>query len=240
MPIRLTRTVKALLIIQFAMFVVQQTADRFFDTNLQGILGLVPAGFLLEHRIWQILTYGFLHAEVMHVALNMMMLAFIGPELEAVWGRARFLKYYFLCQFGAGAAYLLLQLLVRGDGMLHVPMIGSSGAIYGLLVAFGLLFGERVMLFMLLFPMKAKHFVLVLAGIEFFSTVFSRAGLSGVAHLGGMATGFAYLWGRAAFSIWQRNRAASPKKPKKRKSSHLKLVINNEEDDQEDEPKTWH
>ncbi|MGZ3689739.1 MAG: hypothetical protein ACXVBW_15650, partial [Bdellovibrionota bacterium] len=90
-------------------------------------------------------------------------------------------------------------------------------------------------------------FVLVLAGVEFFSTVFSsRAGLAGVAHLGGMLTGFLYLWGRATYSVWSRNRAegaGQSRKLKRRKASHLKLVINKKDGtdpDDEDTPKTWH
>jgi len=253
MPIRLTPAVKVLLIACIAGFVLQQTADQFFGGNWLAGLALVPSGFILKHQLWQLVTYAFLHADVMHLFFNLMMLVFIGGELEAVWGSRRFLKFYFFCSISAGLLYLFLQLLVlRGDG-LHQPMVGASGAIFGLLAAYGILFSERTLLFMLVFPMKAKQFVLVLGAIELMSTIFSsRSGLSSAAHLGGMLAGVGYLYGGALFrGLWQQrqDRAGKGRRAsKKRSASHLRLVINNpadapkefERDDADDDPKTWH
>ncbi|HUP56290.1 MAG TPA: rhomboid family intramembrane serine protease [Bdellovibrionota bacterium] len=232
----------------FAMFIVQQTGDQFMGTNITGWLGLSPAGFVNRFYFWQLFTYPFLHGDVLHLVLNLMMLAFIGVELESSWGTARFLRYYFFCSSVAGIVYLLLQLLVWGGQ--ETPMVGASGAIYGLLMAYGLLFGERVMLFMMLFPMKAKHFIWILAGIEFMSTVFSgRGGLSSAAHVAGMAAGFVYLWAWASLSVMKKRRAAvkagRPVKKSRAKGTaqHLRLVINNEksdDDDDVDSPRTWH
>ena len=248
MQLRLTKAVKAIMIACFAMFVVQHTADQFFGANVLGWLALVPSAFVLDHRFWQVVTYAFLHADVMHLFLNLMMLLFIGSELEALWGTVRFLRFYFFCSISAGFIYLLLQLIIGGE-TLHVPMVGASGAIYGLLVAYGILFAERTLLFMMLFPMRAKHFVWILAAIEFMSTVFSsRTGVAGVAHLGGMGAGFLYLWGNAAFRAWKKRRDQAPPK-KRRPSKHLKLVVNRGKDGpsgsggpgaDDDEPKTWH
>lgn len=252
MQIRLTKAVKALLIACFSAFIIQQTADQFFGANLLGWLALVPSGFVIDHRLWQIFTYAFLHGDVMHLFLNLMMLTFIGGELEAAWGTARFLRYYFFCSVSAGILYLLLQFFVWGGQGLYTPMVGASGAIYGLLVAYGLIFGERVLLFMMLFPMKAKHFVWILAGVEFLSTVYAgRGGLSSAAHIGGMVAGFGYLWGRASWTVFNRDwrhwshrleRQDSKRRQKRKKAAeHLKLVINNDSDtDSDDQPKTWH
>jgi membrane associated rhomboid family serine protease len=198
MPIRLTRAVKALLIACFAGFLLQQTIDQFFGGDLLGWLGLTPADVILRHRWWQLVTYAFLHADVMHLVFNLLMLVFLGSELEARWGAAFFLRYYFFCLVSAGVVYLLVQPLVLGADGLRTPMVGASGGIYGLLTAYGILFAERTLLLMLLFPMKAKHFVWVLAGIEFLSSLYSgRNGLSSVAHLSGMGAGFGFLWVRA-------------------------------------------
>jgi membrane associated rhomboid family serine protease len=252
MPIRLTKVVKILIISCFAMFIVQQSGDQWMGANFTSWLGLSPAGFMIQHRFWQLFTYAFLHGDVMHLFLNLMMLAFIGSELEVAWGIPRFLKYYFFCSVSAGLVYLILKAFFWGAGGLEDPgvMIGASGAIYGLLMAYGLLFGERVMLFMMLFPMKAKHFIWILAGIEFMSTVFSgRGGLASAAHVGGMAAGFAYLWVWATASVLKKRRAEQKagrpvKKAKKRSTAqHLKLVINNDksdDDDDVDSPRTWH
>jgi membrane associated rhomboid family serine protease len=251
MPIKITRAVKALLISYFVIFIVQQTADQFFDTNLLGWLGLVPSAFALQQRFWQLFTYAFLHADVMHLFFNLLMLVFIGGELEALWGAVRFIRYYFFCSISAGVLYLFLVYFWKGAG-LNVPMVGASAGIYGLLVAYGLIFGERVLLFMLLFPMKAKHFVWILAAVEFLTTVYSGrgSGLSSAAHLGGMIAGFGYLWIRASYKLAQKNRQESKVrniKAKKQAKSHLKLIIDNEHEserfmreDRSKDPKTWH
>jgi membrane associated rhomboid family serine protease len=234
MTFKLTPAVKVLLIACFAMFIIQQTADQFMGGNLLAWFGLIPSAFVFDYKFWQIFTYPFLHGEVMHLFLNLMMLLFIGGELEATWGTARFLRYYFLCSTAAGLLYLVLQMLIWRDTGLQQPMVGASGAIYGLLMAYGLIFGERVLLFMMLFPMKAKHFVWILAGIEFMSTVFSgRGGLSNAAHLGGMVAGFSFLFFRAAWVVNQRRRKeAGPSKSKRKKTAnHLKLIIDNAVDE---------
>ena len=249
MPIRLTPTVKALLIAQVACFLIEKTVDRFLGGNLESIFALIPAAFIVKFYVWQIFTYMFLHNDPMHLILNALMLALVGGELEALWGRRRFIAYFFTCGVFAGACYLLMQVFFpSGDGI-YRPMVGSSGAIYGLLIAYGILFSERVMLFMMLFPMKAKHFIWILAGVEFFTAVFAPgSGLSSVAHLGGMVAGFLYLWGQAHWLRRQRSLKSKPAKSSKKgsKAGHLKLVINNvkgfERDAEEkgEDPKTWH
>lgn len=240
--IRLSPTVKMILWICGGMFLFQQTADRFFGANIEGFLGLVPQGFIFQHRAWQIVTYTFLHADPTHLILNMLMLAFVASDIEFLWGRKKFILFYLVCAVFAGVVYLFFQIGVwRGEG-LNTPMVGASAAIYGLLVAYGWLFGERTMLFMLLFPMKAKHFVWVLAGMEFLMTAYSgRAGLSSAAHISGMIAGAVFLW-----IEWLQKKKIGRldffSKMKPAKKSHLKLVVNkNPEDDREDKgPKTWH
>jgi membrane associated rhomboid family serine protease len=251
MPIRLTRAVKAFMIACFAMFLIQQTLDQFFGGNVQGWLALIPSAFILDFKFWQIFTYAFLHGDVMHLFLNLLMLAFIGGELEAFWGTPKFLRYYFFCSVSAGLLYLFLQMFVWGGQGLNTPMVGASGAVYGLLMAYGLIFGERTLLFMMVFPMKAKHFVWVLAGLEFMTTVFSgRGGLAASAHLGGMFAGFGYLWVKAMIKVRQRRLkegGLAKAKSRRKKAGHLKLIINNEQDPDRDstdevdeDPKTWH
>lgn len=255
MPIRLTPAVKALLIACFAFFVIQHAADQFFGAHLLSIFALVPSSVVNHLWVWQLFTYPFLHGDVMHLFLNLMMLAFMGGELEAAWGTPRFLRFYFFCSTAAGLLYLFLQMFAWSGQALHVPMVGASGAIYGLLMAYGLIFGERVLLFMMLFPMKAKYFVWILAAIELMTTVFSgNGGLSSAAHLGGMAAGFSYLWGRATYSIWKKRqgdkpwlkRAGAPAKKKRIQPQHLKLVINNknqvelESTEDDNDPPTFH
>ncbi|MEK6704533.1 MAG: rhomboid family intramembrane serine protease [Bdellovibrionota bacterium] len=254
MRLRLTKAVKSLLIIYLAVFLIQQTADQYLGGNLLGLFGLVPANVVIKHYFWQVITYAFLHGDVTHLFLNGLMLLFIGSELEALWGTARFIRYYFSCLIGAATFYLLLQLAIFKGEWLAIPMVGASGAIYGLLMAYGLIFSERVLLFMMIFPMKAKHFIWILAGLEFMATVFSsKGGLSGLAHLGGLISGFVYLWAAAARSIAKKKRAImdSSQATKSKKTSsrnHLKLIIDNERkkvsgvngNADGNTPKTWH
>ncbi len=260
MSLRLTPAIKFLLIACGAGFLIQQTADQFFGGNVLSWLALVPAGVVLEHRFWQLITYVFLHGDVMHLFLNAMMLVFIGGEIEGLWGSRRVLLYFFFCSVMAGVTYLFLQVFIWGAEGLHVPMLGASGGIYGLLLAYGLLFSERTLLFMMLFPMKAKHFVWVLAGVEFLTSVYSgRGGLPAAAHLSGMVAGMGYLLVAARQKI--ATRQAQEKTARKRawtslmdkvrskKKSHLKLVIDNEkewerkgksDDKGGPKPPTWH
>lgn len=250
MQMRLSPTVKMLLIAFFAIFIVQQTIDQFFGGHLLAFFGLVPRGFMFEGYVWQIFTYSFLHADILHLILNMMMLAFIASDLEFQWGRRAFLIYYFFCATAAGLLYLLLQLWVwRGSGI-EMPMVGASGAIYGCLMAYGILFGERTLLFMMLFPMKAKHFIWVLAAVEFLSTIFSgRGGLSSAAHIGGMIAGLGYLWVQTRMIIAKRGGSEGSGKKKgsgrfglSPKKKHLKLVVGKKtgEDERDSGDKTWH
>ena len=240
MNFRFTKAVKGLLIACVAAFVVQNTIDRFFGGHLLQWLGLVPGAFAFEFRFWQLFTYAFLHADVMHLFLNLMMLAFVGAELESLWGTSRFLKFYFACTSAAALFYLLLQGIVWGGAGANLPLVGASGGIYGLLMAYGLLFSERSLLFMMVFPMKAKQFVWVLVALEFMTTVFGNApgsALSALAHLGGLGAGFVYLLAEAHLRKRMRKsegRGSSGggggfgfgRKSASRKASHLKLVVN--------------
>lgn len=239
MPIRLTPAVKVILAICVAIFLVQLTGSQF-GFGIAGVLALVPAAFVNHFAIWQIATYAFVHVDPLYLVLNLLMVAFIGSELEQIWGTRKFVQYYMFTVVGAGAFYLLLVLVVHGG--LETPMMGSSGAVYALLAAYGILFKERVLLFMMIFPMKAKHFIWVLAAVEFFSSLsYGRAGLSSLGHLGGMGAGYLYLYGRATWSVLKRQRegggwgSTRSAKKKSRSSGHLRLVK-----DDKDKNQTWH
>lgn len=239
MPIRVSQTLKRLLLVYVAVFVIQNVADQFMGGNLKGLFALIPNA-VLHGRIWQIFTYSFLHADVMHLVLNGLVLAFVGSDVEAVWGTRKFLGYYFYCTLMAGLFYLLVQFLMSNPLYMNLPMIGASGGIYGLLLAYGLLFPDREMMFMMIFPLKAKQFVWVLAGIEFLQALFSgQGGLGAFAHLSGMGAGFIYLWVQAkGINLRNQKRASAPRK---RDSSHLRLVKGDAPDDDDRKgPKTWH
>lgn len=251
MPMRWTPAVRALVIACVSLFILQQTIDRFFGGNLLSWLALIPRETVMQFKFWQVGTYLFVHHDVFHVLLNMLMLFFTGVELETLWGTKKFLIYYFFCGVFAGLAYLILQVLSTNDLALGTPMVGASGAIYGLLLAYGMFFGERVLLFMMIFPMKARHFVWVLAGVEFLTGLFASRGsaLSSVAHLGGMLGGLVYLrgWALLRAQARQGERKERSKSAQKGKGSHLRLVVGassskdgEKSSNDDDTPKTWH
>ena len=226
--VRTTPVVRLLLIINSVAFLVQMFADTFFGTHLFEIFGLVPYRVFHHYAVWQPFTYMFLHADMFHILFNMLVLWMIGSELEAQWGPRFFTRFYLVSGMAGAFLYLAVQPFFEGTTAALVPVVGSSGAVYGLLVAYGIIYSERVMLFMMIFPMKAKHFVLVLAAVELVTSVFnSRSVLANLAHLGGMGAGFLYL----SLSAYYRIRAKEKKTGKKsraKRSKHLRLVINNE------------
>lgn len=151
-------------------------------------MALWPLGANVDFYPWQLLTYGFLHGDVMHIVFNMFMLWMFGRELELVMGQRRFLTYYVTCVIGAG----LIQLIVaglQGDG---VRVVGASGGVFGLLLAFGMAFPNRMI--MLLFPpipMKAKYMVILFGILELYLGLSgSSPGIANFAHLGGMLFGY--------------------------------------------------
>jgi membrane associated rhomboid family serine protease len=246
MPLRLTPNVRILVVICAVTFVIQQVADRFLGGQLLEWLALFPGSVFGGLRIWQLLTYAFVHTDVLNLILNLLMLVFVGSDLESTWGKTRFLRYYLICVFSAGLLYSLIHLVAGGSA--GSPMVGASGGVYGLLMAYGIIYSERVLLFMMLFPMKAKHFVWILMAVELLSGLSSgRSGFSSMAPLGGMVAGLVVLWFEARALRMARGggKASERRKP----SGHLKLVIDNkkgrvkvtsEPGEGGEPPKTWH
>ncbi len=183
-------------------FLVMIVQKIFLDEPLVfQILGLVPARVFEQLWIWQIFTYMFVHSGgVFHILLNMLILWMFGSELERFWGSRLFLLYGLSCGAGAALIYLLCSgVLALAFGLnpqlLYQPVIGFSGAAFGLLLAYGLIFSERVVYLMGIFPIKARNFVILVAAIELFSALDSGFGgpVANLAHLGGLASGLAFL-----------------------------------------------
>jgi membrane associated rhomboid family serine protease len=184
-----TPGVKWLLISNTAVFVLTRLAGAAFRMHL-GILALAPRTVVFDFTIWQLVTYLFLHGGIWHLLFNMLTLWMFGTPLEQDWGTRKFLKYYFLCGIGAGLCDVALHAAL-GDW--NTSTIGASGAIFGLLLAFGVLYPNQTVLMSFLFPIKAKYMVMIYGAIELFSSLEVNSGVSNIAHLGGMAFGYAYL-----------------------------------------------
>ncbi|HET7215459.1 MAG TPA: rhomboid family intramembrane serine protease [Terriglobia bacterium] len=189
-----TRMVKGLIIVTAAVFVVTYLPLRLFGWQTPFIyLGLQP--FAVAHRLylWQLVTYLFLHGGFFHILFNMFALWMFGPDLEQMWGESEFLKFYLICGIGAGVFDVVLNSLFGSPNSLT---IGASGAIYGLLLAFGLIFPNRPIFIWFVIPIPAKWFVVIIGAIEFFSEISGPgSGIAHLAHLGGMLVAYLYLRG---------------------------------------------
>jgi membrane associated rhomboid family serine protease len=197
----LTPAVKGLLIANVAGFVLQ-TLQQFrfnesFPLTMERVLGLVPVLFWNELFLWQVFTYQFLHAGLIHLLFNMLALWMFGCELEQRWGAPYFLKFYFVSVVGGA----LCNLIFLPTSAAHT--IGASAGIYGLLMAYGLLYPERTIYFYFVFPMKMKHFIWIIGAITLFSSIAAaQSTISHLAHLGGMGFGYVYFrWGNPWTSI---------------------------------------
>lgn len=203
---------KWLIIVNVVVFLVDFLGGGWVQANLRALFGLSAAGAVHNFFVWQIFTYMFLHGGLMHLLFNMLTLWFFGTQLERDWGTRRFLKYYFLCGMVAGACVLAADILTRDS-----VTIGASGAIFGILVAFGVLYPNQTVLMSFLFPIKAKYMVMIYGAIELLMIFRPENGVATVAHLGGMAFGYIYLKGRlprfrmpdvgGAYKQWKLQRA---------------------------------
>jgi membrane associated rhomboid family serine protease len=190
-PGPVSTAVKALIWANIGMFVLS-----FLVPSITVLLGLMPAAVFKLGRVWQPLTYMFLHQGFFHILFNMLILWMFGAELERMWGTRFFLKYYFVAGLGAAATTILLSLLpfAFADAMYYSLTIGASGAIYGLLLAYGWYFPDRSVYMYFLFPIPARTFVLILGAIAFLSSISgSGNGIAHTAHLGGLLAGYLYL-----------------------------------------------
>ena len=185
---------QALLLINVAAFCI----DLFLGPWFTRLLALWPIGH--GFLPWQIVTYAFLHGSIGHLFFNMLGLWMFGAELERVWGPNRFMQFYTASVLTAALAQLLVGLLSHSA----YPTVGASGGLFGLLLAYGMMFPNRTI--MPLFPpipMKAKVFVAIYGGLELLMGVTgTQEGVAHFAHLGGMLGGFLmirYWQGRSPF-----------------------------------------
>jgi membrane associated rhomboid family serine protease len=193
---------QALLLINVALFCI----DIALGESLSRWMALWPleSGLFMP---WQVVTYAFMHGGIGHLFFNMMGLWMFGSELEQMWGQQRFIRFYAASVLAAAATQLVLSLL----GGWMTPTVGASGGLFGLLLAYGMIFPDRTI--MPLFPpipMKAKVFVAVYGAIELFLGVTgTNSGVAHFAHLGGMLGGWLmirYWRGQAPFSRGPRRR----------------------------------
>jgi membrane associated rhomboid family serine protease len=211
-PGPITPAVRALIALNVAGYLLPLVVPR-----LTIWLGLVPALVVERWWIWQPVTYMFLHGGLFHLLFNMLALWMFGVDLERQWGTRFFARFYAVAGVGAALTTLVMSWLPFGfaETLYASVTVGASGAIYGLLVAFAMMYPHRPIYLYMLFPIPARVFVLIIGAISFMSSITETSGgVAHATHLGGLAAGYLYLAGRrgrffgALRSQWLRWRLA--------------------------------
>jgi membrane associated rhomboid family serine protease len=172
------------MIIMGAVYLLQMV----FNGWINFYFGLIPVLVWKKYYLWQLATYIFLHGGITHILFNLLALWMFGGELESLWGSRKFLRYFLFCGIGAGICTVILT------PYQFIPVIGASGAIYGILLAFGWLFPNRLIYIYFLFPIPAKYFVIIFGLIELFSSMQGTGGgIAHLTHLGGLLFGLVYM-----------------------------------------------
>ena len=219
----LPQGVKNIIIANLAVFVLLELSGM--KLNVFRNFGLTPSQVIFEFRIWQLFSYMFLHDGFFHILLNMLFLWMFGREIELIWGRNEFYKYYFITGIGAG----LLNSIFSFSST--IPVVGASGAVFSVLLAFAIIYPNRLVLLYGIFPMKVKFMVLGLAVIALFSTILiQHSRISHLTHLSGMISGFIYLKGNFMLSlakkyINQKNKSAKIISMKHKKSQSEEDIL---------------
>lgn len=188
--IRLTYVVKQLLVINGILFLISKLPLYQY---LPDLALYFPESHLFKP--YQLVTYMFMHADISHFFFNMLMLVTFGPMLEAFWGSKRFLFYYLFCGLGAVVCHILFwyyEASMYLPGTYNGSVLGASGALFGILIAFGMYFpNQELMLLFPPIPIKAKFMVLICIGLEFYMiTNGAKTQVAHFAHLGGALFGF--------------------------------------------------
>jgi len=180
----LTPVIKKLIIIMAALFFLQGVVS----SRINLYLGLVPLLVWKKFFLWQLFTYIFLHGGISHILFNLLALWMFGGELESYWGSGKFLRYFLFCGIGAGICTVVFS------PYQVIPVVGASGAIYGILLAFGWLFPNRPIYMYFIVPIPAKYFVIIFGLIELYMSIEGTGGgVAHLTHLGGLIFGILYM-----------------------------------------------
>lgn len=172
--------------INIAIFLFTRIGNDFWVKYF----ALTPELLVKKLFIWQVFTHAFMHANLLHLALNMIMLHILGKDLLPILGKKLFLRYYIISALGSGIVILFASQFSKT--MYYTPTLGASGAVFSLFLAYGLTFKERIMYIWGVYPIKAFKLIIILIVIELISLP-SSSGISHIGHLGGVLTGFLYI-----------------------------------------------
>jgi membrane associated rhomboid family serine protease len=187
----LSKVNKIIISVYVGTFILGTILMQTAGIKLVNIFGLSVVG-LETGYIFQLVTYPFVDSGLINVVFNSMMIWFIGSELEAKWGTRFYLKYLAIATYMCGLCYVLIG-LSGGKFVNFLPLFGLAGTNLALLLAYGIIFSERTMLLMFIFPVKAKYFCMILGAMELYLALTASAFNSAWAHLISMISGYAFL-----------------------------------------------
>lgn len=235
----LTKVNKIIIIIYVAVFLISSAMSSSSGVGLISYLGLSMVG-LKNGFFFQFVTYPFVDTGFITVLFNSMILWFIGSELEVRWGSKFYAKFLAISTYAGGLAYaLIFSHFMGSNGM---PLYGLTGPNLALFVAYAIIYSERTLIFMFLFPMKAKYFCMILAGIELYMTVFSAYSHGALSHLISMGVGFGYLKLKSLQARGVTLAAIKEQHHRNKMKSKLKLVKDEDvvpDKPDPDNPKYW-
>lgn len=187
----MTKINKIIIIVMASMFILNTIMTKAMGVSLIPFLGLQVGG-VKSGMIWQLITYPFMEASLMGVIFEGLLIWFIGSELELKWGARFYIEFLLVAILTSGPFYMIIASIFPSLGA--YPLMGLTSFTYALLMAYAIIFSERQLTFMLLFPMKAKHFCMLLAGIQLYMGLTSQAGAASLSHLVAMGTAFVFLY----------------------------------------------
>lgn len=241
---KLSRANKYIIGILVGSFLIQTILNSTAGINLAPYLGL-SSGRFFNGYIYQLFTYPLLTRGLLEVVFNALIIWFLGSELETLWGRKKYLSFMASAVITSGVIYLFVSFFfLSNTAVFSYPLGGFAGIASALCVGYAILFPNQIFTFMLLFPMKAKYFCMILVGMELYQGFFSPAGAQAWGHLGAILGGYLYMLvisHPATKNILggggghQKRRART-----KAERAHLKIVQDMDDNDKDDGPTIYH
>jgi membrane associated rhomboid family serine protease len=195
-PGGMTPAIRILLYANIAVFLLTfAPGAELFERDY---LGLTPSNVIERFWIWQLATYLFVHRSLIHILFNMLNLWMFGVQLERRWGTQAFVRYYLVTGVGAGVTVVAVSFLpfVATQAIYDAVTIGASGAVYAVILAWALIFPDQTLMFMMMFPLRARVYAALMAAFVFYGALGSSgSGVAHFAHLGGLVFGYLYLKG---------------------------------------------
>jgi membrane associated rhomboid family serine protease len=228
----LTPTNKVILIACALIFFLSSLLELAIGFSFMPYLAVSWKG-VAQGGIHQLLTFSLFDKGFFSVLFNGLILWFLGSELEANWGRKLYIKFLLACSLGASLFYTALGAIFSDSIIASLPMMGLGAITFGMMGAYAIIYSERYFTFMFLFPIKARYFCMILAGVQIYTAIFSPYAKTAFGHLAGMAVGIGFLYAK---SFLARRGDQAVDREVRVKKSHLKLV---KKEDDDKHPKYW-